>query len=66
MIERESREYLAAVARLKKWRKAELNRALAEVPKPAPKPATKPHPLNQPIQRRYTAYKESPMGRGLA
>jgi hypothetical protein len=62
----ESREYLAAVARLKKWRKAELNRALAEVPKPAPKTPVKPHPLNEPTPRRYSTYTESPMGRGLA
>jgi hypothetical protein len=61
--EPETREYLAAIKRLKERRKEFWKMKLSEIPKPAVKIHQKPDSLDLPPQRRYAKYKESPMGR---
>ena len=46
MTEQEEPEYLAAQKRLRKWRKSELERKLAEIPAPVHRPNVRPDPLN--------------------
>lgn len=60
--EPESREYLAAIERLKRWRREYWERVFSEIPKPAPN--LKPRAVDYVPLKRYRVYKESPMGRG--
>jgi Mn-dependent DtxR family transcriptional regulator len=63
--EPETREYLAAIKRLKDWRKQHWESKLAEeeIPKPAVQTSQKLRPPEYVPMKRYKAYHESPMGR---